>query len=70
MVRLKTKKNNIGFVCGILGLVFGWIPILGFIFPIIAISDKGKDEYAKTGRQLGWIGLACNLVASIIILVL
>lgn len=62
------QKNSDGIVSlifGILSLVFLWAPFLGIVFAIVAliISKSGKEnQYRKTGRILGIIGLVLGVL--------
>jgi hypothetical protein len=59
-----------GMVTGIIGLVFGWVPIVGFILGAIAVILSGvgiRNANSKnaTGRGMAVAGLVCGILAVI-----
>lgn len=59
-----------GMVTGIIGLVFGWVPVVGFILGAIAVILSGvgiRNANSKnaTGRGMAVAGLVCGILAVI-----
>jgi hypothetical protein len=67
-------QGTAGFVCGLIGLVFCWVPWFGVILAIIglALSAAGLSHSSKTGapKGLATAGLVCSIVALIPALIL
>ena len=62
-------------VCGILGLIFCWVPFLGLILNIVAIAlygsshKYGPNGMATAGLVLGIIGIIVSIIVTIVMLV-
>ena len=85
-VEAKVESNNvgnqykvfaiIGYVTGIVSLVFLWIPfmffdaIAGMIFSKIGDKPTTKQAYAKKGFTMSLIGLILNIVFTILFYVI
>lgn len=75
MATKNEKKSIAALVCGILGLVGGWFPLIQYFTLVLAIvaivlgvkarKGKGKNGMATAGLVLGIIGVA-GTVASIL----
>lgn len=79
----KAPKSVGGFICGLLGFLLDWFPLLGLIFSIVgvALCGSGKKEVAKNpqaytgtgmltaGQVLGVIGIVVSAIALIFTLV-
>jgi hypothetical protein len=57
-----------GMVTGIVGLVFGWVPIVGFILGAVAVILSGvglRNANSKnaSGRGMAVAGLVCGILA-------
>jgi hypothetical protein len=55
-------------VTGIVGLVFGWVPIVGFILGAVAVVLSGVGIHSAntkhaTGRGMAVAGLVCGILA-------
>ena len=64
-----------GFVCALLGLIFCWIPVVGFILLVLGLvlSAAGlaaSKSRSGAGKGLGIAGLVTALVPGIILAVL
>lgn len=68
-VAQQNGKGTAGFVCGLVGLVFCWVPWFGVILAIVglALSGAGISQSNKTGQSKGLAvaGLVCSIVALI-----
>jgi hypothetical protein len=55
-----------GFVCGLLGLLFCWIPVFGVILALVGVSLSGagmsaaKRMHASNGLAIA--GLVCGII--------
>lgn len=79
----KAPKSVSGFVCGLLGLLLDWFPLLGLILSIVgvALCCSGKKEVAKdpqaytgtgmltAGQVLGIIGIVVSAIVLVFTLV-
>jgi hypothetical protein len=59
-----------GMVTGIVGLVFGWVPVVGFILGAVAVILSGVgirnvNSKQATGRGMAVAGLVCGILAVI-----
>jgi len=70
----KEQKTNkmaiIGFILGLISIVFSWIgiiPILGIIFSSIGISQTKKK--GEKGKVLAIIGLTLSIIYFIVYLI-
>lgn len=57
-----------GMVTGIVGLVFGWSPIVGFVLGAIAVILSGvgihnANTRGASGRGMAVAGLVCGILA-------
>lgn len=57
-----------GMVTGIVGLVFGWVPIVGFILGAVAVILSGvginnANKKHASGRGMAVAGLVCGILA-------
>ena len=57
-----------GMVTGIVGLVFGWVPVVGFILGAVAVILSGvgiRNANTKnaSGRGMAVAGLVCGILA-------
>lgn len=57
-----------GMVTGIVGVVFGWVPIVGFILGAIAVILSGvginnANKKHASGRGMAVAGLVCGILA-------
>lgn len=57
-----------GMVTGIVGLVFGWVPVVGFVLGAIAVVLSGvgiRNANVKhaVGRGMAVAGLVCGILA-------
>ncbi|HEY1574145.1 MAG TPA: DUF4190 domain-containing protein [Pseudonocardiaceae bacterium] len=57
-----------GMVTGIVGIVFGWVPIIGFILGAVAVILSGvginnANKKHATGRGMAIAGLVCGILA-------
>ncbi|GAA5151601.1 DUF4190 domain-containing protein [Amycolatopsis dongchuanensis] len=57
-----------GMVTGIVGLVFGWFPVLGFILGAVAVVLSGvgihnANTKNASGRGMAVAGLVCGILA-------
>lgn len=76
-------KSVGGFICGLLGFLLEWFPLIGLILSIVgvALCSKGKKEVAKdpqaytgtglltAGQVLGIIGIVVGAIALIFTLI-
>jgi hypothetical protein len=59
-----------GMVTGIVGLVFGWVPVVGFVLGALAVILSGvgiRNANVKnaSGRGMAVAGLVCGILAVI-----
>ncbi|HWC83267.1 MAG TPA: DUF4190 domain-containing protein [Pseudonocardiaceae bacterium] len=57
-----------GMVTGIVGLVFGWVPVVGFVLGAIALILSGvgihnANTKNASGRGMAVAGLVCGILA-------
>jgi hypothetical protein len=57
-----------GMVTGIVGLVFGWVPVAGFILGAVAVVLSGvgirnANKNNASGRGMAIAGLVCGILA-------
>src|ERR1700743_2803330 len=57
-----------GMVTGIVGIVFGWVPVVGFILGAVAVILSGvginnANKKHATGRGMAIAGLVCGILA-------
>lgn len=57
-----------GMVTGIVGLVFGWVPIMGFVLGAVAVILSGvgihnANTKNASGRGMAVAGLVCGILA-------
>lgn len=64
--------SSSALVFGILGIVFVFIFILGFIFSLLAVvlSNNPNQSNTTAAKTLGWIGIVISAIPLIIILIL
>lgn len=76
-------KSVGGFICGLLGFLLEWLPLIGLILSIVgvALCSNGKKEVAKdpqaytgtglltAGQVLGIIGIVVGAIALIFTLI-
>ncbi|HEX5118678.1 MAG TPA: DUF4190 domain-containing protein [Pseudonocardiaceae bacterium] len=57
-----------GMVTGIVGIVFGWVPVIGFILGAVAVILSGvginnANKKHASGRGMAIAGLVCGILA-------
>lgn len=68
-------KGTASMVCGILGLIFCWVPFLGLILTIVAVSlyassrKDGPSGMATAGLVCGIIGMIVAIIVTIVSIV-
>lgn len=76
-MRMKNGVGTAGFVCGLLGIIFAWIPIIGVIaWPLVIVglilswvglnnAKKGKAD----NKGLAIAGIACSVIGLLICII-
>lgn len=54
-----------GMVCGILSIIFCWVPVLGLILGIIGISCGAKGMRLGINKGCGIAGLVCGIIGTV-----
>lgn len=73
----QSGKATGALVCGILAILFAWLPLVGIVLGIVAIvlavkasKEAGKDGKATGAKVCGAIGIVLSVIAFVMFLVL
>ena len=74
---MSIKYGLISLVVNIVGLIFGWIPLLGFfayivvyLFPVVAIVIGGIGITKDDSKAIAVVGLIIGIVTIVIMIIL